>query len=66
VPQLGVELSMRLDGLSLLFGLLIAGIGTFVAIYAGGYLAGDRQLPRFYLLLSPSWRRCWASSPATT
>jgi multicomponent Na+:H+ antiporter subunit A len=51
VPQLGVELAFRVDGLSLLFGLLIAGIGTFVAIYAGGYLAGDRQLPRFYLLL---------------
>jgi multicomponent Na+:H+ antiporter subunit A len=30
---------------------MIAGIGTFVTIYAGGYLAGDRQLPRFYLLL---------------
>jgi multicomponent Na+:H+ antiporter subunit A len=51
VPQLGVELSMRLDGLSLLFALMIAGIGTFITIYAGGYLAGDRQLPRFYLLL---------------
>jgi multicomponent Na+:H+ antiporter subunit A len=51
VPQLGVELSMRLDGLSLLFALMISGIGTFITIYAGGYLAGDRQLPRFYLLL---------------
>jgi multicomponent Na+:H+ antiporter subunit A len=51
VPQLGVELSMRLDGLSLLFALMIAGIGAFITIYAGGYLAGDRQLPRFYLLL---------------
>ena len=51
VPQLGVELALRADGLSLLFALLIAGIGTFVAVYAGGYLHGDRQLPRFYLLL---------------
>jgi len=51
VPQLGVEMSMRLDGLSLLFALMIAGIGTFIVIYGGGYLAGDRQLPRFYLLL---------------
>ncbi len=51
VPQLGVELTMRMDGLSLLFVLMIAGIGTFVTIYAGGYLADDRQLPRFYLLL---------------
>jgi multicomponent Na+:H+ antiporter subunit A len=51
VPQLGVELSMRLDGLSLLFALMIAGIGAFIVVYGGGYLAGDRQLPRFYLLL---------------
>jgi len=51
VPQLGVELAFRVDGLALMFGLLITGIGTLVAIYAGGYLAGDRQLPRFYLLL---------------
>ncbi|MDA0700057.1 MAG: putative monovalent cation/H+ antiporter subunit A, partial [bacterium] len=51
VPQLGVEMSMRVDGLSLLFALMIAGIGTFIVIYGGGYLAGDRQLPRFYLLL---------------
>jgi multicomponent Na+:H+ antiporter subunit A len=51
VPQLGVDLAFRLDGLSALFALMIVGIGTFVTIYGGGYLAGDRQLPRFYLLL---------------
>lgn len=51
VPQLGVDLAFRLDGLSLTFALMIAGIGTAVVIYAGGYLRGDRQLPRFYLLL---------------
>jgi multicomponent Na+:H+ antiporter subunit A len=51
VPQLGVELAFRMDGLAAVFALMIAGIGTAVAVYAGGYLAGDRQLPRFYLLL---------------
>lgn len=51
VPQVGVELAFRMDGLSALFALMIAGIGTFITIYGGGYLAGDRQLPRFYLLL---------------
>jgi multicomponent Na+:H+ antiporter subunit A len=51
VPQLGVELAFRMDGLAAVFALMIAGIGTAVTIYAGGYLAGDRQLPRFYLLL---------------
>jgi len=51
VPQLGIEAAFRLDGLSLTFALMISGIGTAVVIYAGGYLRGDRQLPRFYLLL---------------
>ena len=50
VPALGVDLSFRIDGLSLLFALLISGVGTLIAIYAGGYLRGDRQLGRFYLL----------------
>jgi multicomponent Na+:H+ antiporter subunit A len=51
VSALDVSLTMRLDGLSLVFALMICGIGTVIVIYAGGYLRGDRQLPRFYLLL---------------
>lgn len=51
VPSLGVELAFRLDGLSLLFALLILGIGTLVVIYAGGYLEGHPQLGRFYLFI---------------
>ena len=51
LPSLGIELAFRLDGLSLVFALMITIIGTAVVIYAGGYLRGDRQLPRFYLLL---------------
>jgi len=39
VPSLGVELVFRLDGFSMLFGLLITGIGTLVTIYAGAYFA---------------------------
>jgi multicomponent Na+:H+ antiporter subunit A len=48
VPSLGVSLSFYLDGLSLLFVLLISGIGTLILIYAGGYLAGHPQLGSFY------------------
>jgi multicomponent Na+:H+ antiporter subunit A len=53
VPALGVNLSFRLDGLSLLFALLITGIGTLIFIYASSYLKGHRFLDRFfgYLLL---------------
>lgn len=50
-PQLGLSLSFSLDGLSLLFGLMISGIGVLVLIYAGGYLKGHPQLGRFYAFL---------------
>ena len=33
----GLNLQLRLDGLALLFGLIIAGIGVCIAIYAGYY-----------------------------
>ena len=48
IPTLGVELAFRLDGLSLLFALLVTGIGVLVLIYAGSYLHGHRDLGRFY------------------
>ncbi|MBX3025258.1 putative monovalent cation/H+ antiporter subunit A [bacterium] len=51
VPSLDVAFSLQLDGLSLLFALLISGIGTLITIYAGGYLSGHPQLGRFYALL---------------
>lgn len=51
IASLGVSLSFRLDGLSLLFGVLIAAVGGLVLIYASGYLAGHPQLGRFYALL---------------
>ncbi|WP_372372865.1 putative monovalent cation/H+ antiporter subunit A [Vreelandella venusta] len=51
VPSLGISLSFLLDGLSLLFGLLITVIGTLVLIYAGGYLKGHTDIARFHLAL---------------
>lgn len=51
VPGLGISLSLYVDGLSLLFALLISGIGALVVIYAGGYLAGKPQLGRFYAIV---------------
>ena len=51
VPSIGLNASFRLDGLSLLFALLIAGIGTLVVVYAAAYLRGDRRLGRFYATL---------------
>ncbi|MGD8644735.1 MAG: putative monovalent cation/H+ antiporter subunit A, partial [Chromatiales bacterium] len=51
IPGLNLELSFLLDGLSLLFALLITGIGFFVFAYAGRYLEGHRDLGRFYTIL---------------
>jgi len=51
VPGLGVRLAFRLDGLSLLFALLVTGVGALVLVYGGAYLKGDPRLPRFYAAL---------------
>jgi multicomponent Na+:H+ antiporter subunit A len=51
LPALDISLSFRLDGLSLLFALLISGIGVLIVLYAGAYLKEDKQSPRFYLFL---------------
>ncbi|SFB98976.1 multisubunit sodium/proton antiporter, MrpA subunit (TC 2.A.63.1) [Marinospirillum celere] len=51
IPGLDISLTMMLDGLSLLFALLISVIGTFVFLYASGYLAGHQDLARFYVVL---------------
>ena len=43
----GLQLSFRLDGLSMTFALLIAGIGAFILVYSGKYLAGHAHRGRF-------------------
>ncbi|HRN89440.1 MAG TPA: proton-conducting transporter membrane subunit [Hyphomicrobium sp.] len=52
IPSLGIDVSFRIDGLSLLFALLITGIGTLVFLYASAYLQGHERLPRFYVALT--------------
>ncbi|APX92102.1 monovalent cation/H+ antiporter subunit A [Halomonas sp. 1513] len=53
MPALGLDLALRLDGLGLLFALLILGLGSLIIIYAGHYLHRDEADARFfaYLLL---------------
>ncbi len=51
IPSLGIELSFYVDGLGILFFLLITGIGTLVLIYTGAYLKGHPQQGRFYTVL---------------
>ncbi len=50
-PSLGLSLSFSLDGLGLLFALLITAIGTLVVLYASQYLEGHPQAGRFYASL---------------
>jgi multicomponent Na+:H+ antiporter subunit A len=52
VPSFGVDLSFKLDGLSLLFSLMITGIGFLVFAYTASYLRGHKYLDRFYGYLS--------------
>lgn len=52
IPSFGVNLSFKLDGLSLLFSLMISGIGTLVFTYTANYLKGHEYLDRFYGYLS--------------
>src|SRR5690554_2452381 len=51
IPGLDISLTMVLDGLSLMFALLICGIGTFIVLYAGSYLKNHQDLPRFLVVL---------------
>ena len=52
IPSLGIDISAYLDGLGLLFSLLITGIGTLVVIYSIYYLSKEKEaIHRFYMYL---------------
>ena len=50
-PAIGVEAAFNIDGLALLMLALIGGIGTFVFVYAGGYMAGTPHRGRLFATL---------------
>jgi len=51
IPRLGVNFALRLDGLSLLFSLLISGIGVLVVLYSHGYFKKHSDHARLQWLL---------------
>ncbi|XGA78955.1 monovalent cation/H+ antiporter subunit A [Halomonas sp. CH40] len=51
MPELGLDLALRLDGLTLLFNLLILGIGLLILLYAHFYLSPEEPFDRFYAYL---------------
>ena len=50
-PSLGITLSVAIDGLSLLFALIICGVGFFVSLYAADYLPAKAETGKFYIYL---------------
>ncbi|SMC42908.1 putative monovalent cation/H+ antiporter subunit A [Moheibacter sediminis] len=52
IPSLGVNFDFKIDGLSLLFALLITGIGSLIYFYASYYLKKYPYLSRFYCYLT--------------
>jgi multicomponent Na+:H+ antiporter subunit A len=48
IPDMAVRLSFTIDGLGLLFALIITGIGVFVFLYAASYMGSHLQIGRFY------------------
>ncbi len=51
LPQRGIALGFVVDGLSLLFALLITGIGSFILLFASEYMRGYPQRGRFTTFL---------------
>jgi len=51
IPSLDVDLAFHIDGLSLLFALLISVIGVLVILYAAAYLRHHPDLGRLQILL---------------
>ncbi len=52
IPSVGINFSTYLDGLSLIFGLLISGVGALVVLYSIYYMSKDREaLHNFYVYI---------------
>lgn len=51
IDSAGINFTTYLDGLSLIFGLLITGVGTLVILYSIYYLSERESLGRFYVYL---------------
>ena len=52
VPSLNITGGLSLDGLSLIFALLISGVGVLIFLYSGQYFAGDPRQRRVMVLLT--------------
>jgi multicomponent K+:H+ antiporter subunit A len=51
VPELGLDLVLRMDGFASVFAAMIAGIGFLVVLYARYYMSAEDPVPRFFAFL---------------
>src|SRR5699024_5561274 len=51
IPSYNINFTTYLDGLSMIFGLLITGIGSLVILYSIYYLSEKESLRHFYIYL---------------
>ena len=52
IPELAIDFSLRLDGLSLIFALLVTTVGALVALYSTRYIGEHEKAGLFHALLS--------------
>ena len=63
LPSLGLNANFYLDGLGLLFGIMILGIGLLIIAYARYYLSREDKMGEFCCSSRARW---WGSSCVTT
>jgi multicomponent K+:H+ antiporter subunit A len=51
IPTLGLDFTLRMDGYTWLFTMLVTGIGFLVALYARYYMSPADPVPRFFAFL---------------
>jgi NADH-quinone oxidoreductase subunit L len=52
MPAIGAAFEIRWDPLSALMTLIVTGVGTFIHIFAIGYMHGDERFSRFFTYLN--------------
>ena len=52
LPGIQTDLSLRLDPLSIVFVLLITGVGSLIHLYSVGYMAHDEKRRKFFAYLN--------------
>jgi multicomponent K+:H+ antiporter subunit A len=51
LPSLGLDFTLRMDGLAWMLTVLVTGIGVLVVLYARYYMSPDDPVPRFFSYL---------------